>query len=146
MNHEGFASDRHTFAQAHVNVVMASLALLTGSCATGTVTCGSPFEPEVEHGTRALLEAATAMQTEVSLSIFASDPLIKDASSELRHQVDHVRSTEEMELMILGTDALIQEWLGLLNGRGQELEALANLLVAKGSLTLPEIADYLRVK
>jgi|GEM_PF-3242439 len=145
MNHEGFASDRHTFAQAHVNVVMASLALLTGSCATGTVTCGSPFQPDVEHGTRALLEAATAMQTEVSLSIFASDPLIKDASHELAHLVEDVRTAEERVAMVDTTDALLQEWLALLAGRGQELESLANLLVAKGSLTLPEIADYLRV-
>lgn len=50
-----------------------------------------------------------------------------------------------MEAMVVTTDALLQEWIGLLQGRAGELESLAGLLLSKGALTLPEIADYLNV-
>jgi hypothetical protein len=136
----------HTHPQAHINIVMAALALLTGSCSEGVVSSTEPYLPNASRDRIALLEAATAIQSEVSLSIFASDPLIGDAIHVLGRHTRKKAPDDGQTALVLQVDRMINEWVSMLAGRGPQLNALAELLVERGELPLAEIGERLGIE
>ena len=90
----------------------------------------------------ALLEAATAIQTEVSLSIVASDPLIAEAARGLASATTG-RGEDARENAVIEVDRVLQHWVSLLEGRGQQLDDIADLISKRGEVSLEEIAALL---
>jgi len=131
-----------THGQAHANAVLAVLALLTESCVSGVVRADTPFRPDTHPGRAALLEAATAIQTEVSLSIVASDPLIAEAARGLASATTG-RGEDARENAVIEVDRVLQHWVSLLEGRGQQLDDIADLISKRGEVSLEEIAALL---
>jgi hypothetical protein len=134
-----------THGLVHVNAVMAVLALLTGSCTQGFVRSDKLFVADASPERVARLEAATAIQTEVSLSIDASDPLIDDASNRLGTFLAANPTFESRERMVVATDELLHEWVSLLDGRGNEINEVAALIALRGEVSLEEIAERMKI-
>jgi hypothetical protein len=123
---------------------MASLALMTGSASSGQVLSDSPYRPNVDRGRVALLEAATAMQTEISLSIRASDPLIGEASHEFELLRTEIGDSTG-ELITVRADEALHEMISLLDGKRDLLVEVAELLIRRGEVSLEQIAEVLRI-
>ena len=144
MNH-GDVQEHPTHGLAHVNAVMATLALLTGTCTTGVVHANVLYQVDATPARIALLEAVTAIQTEVSLSIFASDPLIAEASHGMEFVVESDAAHRTREELVDATDRVVQDWLSLLAGRGQQITEIGDLILSRGEVSIEEIADRLGI-
>lgn len=130
------ASQAH--AQADANAVLAALIVLTGASREGVVKAHEPFHPSIDPERDALLRAAAVMQTEVSLSIIASDPFLGEAASEI---ADFRRTHPEApaEDLVEVIDNSIHELVDLLRGRAPQLHEISRRLTANGELTLADI-------
>ena len=138
--------DHPTHGRVHANVVLAALALLTDTPIHGVVRANSPGKIETTAERLALLEAATAIQTEVSLSIVSSDPLIFHAS----HQLEESRANSSKSVIdtdnVEATDRTLHGWISLLEGRGDEINAIADSVIEHGEMAVAEIAKRLCLK
>jgi hypothetical protein len=128
---------------ARLNVVMAALAILTGVCTEGALTTTEPYVPPVSKEKLALLKASVAMQTELSLSISVSDPMIWDASHGFAERAQTIAKHRELTDIVVGVDHILHEYLQLLAGKGPQLTALADELIAKGHLPISSVAEGL---
>jgi len=136
---DGLTEDGLTHQIARTNVVLASLVVLTGHTADGSITVAEFYEPAVSDDRLAMLKAAAAMQTELSLSISVSDPMIWDASHGLRARANELSKTRDLSDVLLGVDRIVQDWLLLIHGKGPQLLALTDQLLERGELPLSEI-------
>lgn len=130
------ASQAHAMADA--NAVLAALTVLTGASRHGVVRADEPFHPSIDHDRDALLRAAAVMQTEVSLSIFASDPFLGEAASELADFRQH-HPEAPMERLVEEIDKSVHELVTLLNGRAAQLHEISRRLTTNGELTLADV-------
>lgn len=85
------------------------------------------------------------MQTEVSLSIFVSDPLIADASRQFAAIVQERGRGNVPEEAVLMTDRIIHELVSMLDGRGPQINEIAEWIVKRGEVPLAEIALHLQL-
>jgi len=133
--------------QVHANVVLAALALMTGTAPHGVVRADQPFRVLDANVVRAaLLEFATAVQTEVSLSIYSSDALLLEAAHDLRQAIGEAPEFCNPESAVIAIDEVIQDWLTLLTGRRQDLIAISERIEAAGEVSLAEMARILHLE
>ena len=131
--------------QVRANVVMATLALMTGTPAIGVVRADTAFRVEAPESYFALLEVATAVQTEVSLSIYSSDPLLAEAVKILEKHISDRGEFERQEVAIIETDRILQQWISMISGRGQEMNEVAEWIYKNGEISLADLADRLAI-
>lgn len=143
MKVEGLTDRGHRHQLARLNVVMAALAILSRDCPDGVVTTAEPYIPPVSKEKLALLKAATAMQTELSLSISVSDPMIWDASHGFAERAHEIAKHRELTDVIVGVDNILHDYLQLLAGKGPLLSELAEELIEKGQLPVSLICERL---
>jgi len=128
-------------AMAYVNAVIAALTVLTGVSSDGLVSATEPFRPHESLATDEILVAAAA-QSELTLSIYSSDPLIAEAAANLSSRVRPGSSSEKFVERI---DGQIHQWVDLLDGKAPVLREIAHQLIAKGTMSIDEVAVLLAV-
>ena len=132
--------------QVRANVVMATLALMTGTPANGVVRADTAFRVEASKGYLALLEVATAVQTEVSLSIYSSDPLLAEAAKIIEKHIVARGEFERQEKAIVETDQILHQWISMISGRGEEMNEIAEWIYRNGEISLVDLAERLGIQ
>lgn len=128
--------------QVMSNALLAVLTALICPNAEGVVTATEPYRPAVTDTEFTLIEVVAVSQTEVSLSIYATDPMLQDGAERLRELIP-LQTDEEMVQTVNFVDHMIHEKAALLTGRREQVLEVAELLRRNGHVDLRQVKALL---
>lgn len=142
MSQEGYTLQQRE--NAIINSLMAVLAILSETPTPDKVYADKDFRPGHTPSQCAYLIAASVTQTEVSIPIEFADRMIREVADGVAVRMSQFADEDTREEFVVVADERIHELATMVQGKGDLIRQIAEMLLARQTLTTAEVKALVR--